>query len=118
MKIEENLQLFWDDIRFKNGLFGLIVGSIFLIMITAFVAGTTFFIITSNIDFLGLSAGIGLVFFMISSYGQNRKIQELENTIKEQKNSHRGTDRRFSVDRKVSVKNIDAQMKEMNEEDR
>ena len=75
---KENLLLFYDDIRFKNGTDGFIPA---LIIIAAFVSICIGFMISA-------AAGFACLFFVymiinfISNYRREKKISELEHTTK------------------------------------
>jgi amino acid permease len=120
MYIGYSLKLLADDLRFKSGiapfLLALVASSLILVLIAVLV----FSFFNGTWSFMGLCAGITLMFYMINSLGQGRRLEQLEGEVKKDKIKIEKLSKReprIKKDSGINVENLNKMLKDFNEEE-
>jgi hypothetical protein len=120
MYIGYSLKLLVDDLRFKSGiapfLLAVVASSLILVLIAVLIA--SFFNGTSS--FMGIGAGVTLMFYMINSLGQGRRLEQLEGEVKEDKIKIEKLSKReplFKRDSGINIENLNKMIKDFNEKE-
>lgn len=113
MSLKSNSKLLIDDLLFKNGFNSFLcatITSIFILFIWGLLIVS---VIKGTLDLLAFGAGLALVFFILSNFGRDKKIEELEKTIHDDKIKINELSQK---NKEIDVDKINRQMKDMEAE--
>jgi len=113
MQIKRTVQQLIQDLSFKNGLAAFISALLPTIFIATLLMIMVIITLKGTFDFLAICLGLSVSLFILSSYARDKKIENLEKTVKEDKSL---IEKLTKKDKGIDYNTLNRKMKEFQDD--